>query len=164
MVEKEKGYLSLLKRRPTVRSMARLYSHSRGSSGSKRPISKKAPSWLRVTAEEVRALVTKLAKEGKSKSEIGIILRDQHGIPLVESVTGKSIGQILEEEKIEASRTEDLDNLIEKARLLREHLARQTSDRLARHSLQLAESKIRRLGKYYVRKGVLPRDWRYAPR
>ncbi|MBO3802802.1 MAG: 30S ribosomal protein S15 [Candidatus Brockarchaeota archaeon] len=144
--------------------MARLYSHRRGSSGSKRPISKKAPPWLRMTADEVKVLVTKLAKEGKTKSEIGTILRDQHGIPLVEAVTGKSIGQMLREEKIEASRTEDLDNLIEKARLLREHLARQTADRLARHSLQLVESKIRRLGKYYVRNGVLPRDWRYAPR
>ncbi|MGQ9514036.1 MAG: 30S ribosomal protein S15 [Thermoproteota archaeon] len=144
--------------------MARLYSHKRGSSGSKRPISKKAPSWLRVSADEVRALVVRLAKEGKSKSEIGIILRDQHGIPLVEAVTGKSISQILKEEKIEISKTEDLDNLLEKARLLREHIERQTADKLARHSLQLVESKIRRLGRYYVKKGVLPIDWRYTPR
>jgi len=144
--------------------MARLYSHRRGRSSSKRPISKKPPSWLRVTGEDVVALVIKAAKEGKNKSAIGTILRDQHGIPLTKAVTGKTISQILREEKLEASRTEDLDNLIERARIIREHLARQKHDKLERHSLQLVESKVRRLGRYYMRKGVLPPRWRYVPR
>lgn len=144
--------------------MARLYSHRRGRSSSKRPLSKKPPSWLRVTGEDVVALVIKAAKEGKNKSAIGTILRDQHGIPLTKAVTGKTISQILREEKLEASRTEDLDNLIERARIIREHLARQKSDKLERHSLQLVESKVRRLGRYYMRKGVLPPSWRYVPR
>lgn len=143
---------------------ARLYSHKRGKSSSKRPISKKPPSWLRITGEDVTAIVTKLAKEGKSKSEIGAILRDQHGIPLTRSVTGKKISQILREGKAEASRTEDLDNLVEKARLIREHLERRKSDKMIRHSLQLVESKVRRLGRYYVRKGILPPNWRYQPK
>jgi small subunit ribosomal protein S15 len=144
--------------------MARLYSHKRGRSSSKRPISRKPPSWLRATGEDAIALVTKLAKEGKSKSEIGSILRDQHGIPLAKAVTGKKISQILREGKLEASRTEDLDSLMEKARLIREHLERHKSDKMIRHSLQLVESKVRRLGRYYVRKGVLPPNWRYQPR
>jgi len=144
--------------------MARLYSHKRGKSSSKRPISKKPPSWLRVTGDDVSAIVTKLAKEGKSKSTIGAVLRDQHGIPLTKAVTGKTISQILREGKVEASRTEDLDNLLEKARAIRGHLERHKSDRLDRHSLQLVESKIRRLGRYYVSKGVLPQTWRYEYR
>ena len=144
--------------------MARLYSHKRGKSSSKRPISKKPPSWLRMTGDDVSAIVTKLAKEGRSKSAIGAILRDQHGIPLAKAVTGKTISRILREGKAEASRTEDLDNLVEKARLIREHLERQKSDKMIRHSLQLVESKIRRLGRYYVGKGVLPPTWRYEYR
>ena len=143
---------------------ARLYSHKRGKSSSKRPISKKPPSWLRITGDDVTAIVTKLAKEGKNKSEIGAVLRDQHGVPLTKAVTGKTISQILREGKSEASRTEDLDNLVEKARAIREHLERHKSDRLDRHSLQLVESKIRRLGRYYVDKGVLPPTWRYEYR
>ena len=144
--------------------MARLYSHKRGKSSSKRPISKKPPSWLRMTGDDVSAIVTNLAKEGKSKSAIGATLRDQHGIPLTKAVTGKTISQILREGKAEASRTEDLDNLVEKARLIREHLERRRSDKMIRHSLQLVESKISRLGRYYVGKGVLPPTWRYEYR
>jgi small subunit ribosomal protein S15 len=30
--------------------------------------------------------------------------------------------------------------------------------------LQLMESRIRRLVKYYVREGVLPQGWRYEPK
>jgi small subunit ribosomal protein S15 len=127
-------------------------------------MSKKPPAWLRITGEDVRALIVKLAKEGKNKSVIGTILRDQHGVPLTEAITGKSIAQILREEKVETSSTEDLDNLVEKARTLREHLNRHASDKLCRHSIQLVESKIRRLGRYYAREGVLPPDWRYSPR
>ena len=35
-------------------------------------------------------------------------------------------------------------------------------DAKAKHGLELLESKIRRLGKYYARKGKLPKDWKYS--
>ncbi|MEM2697577.1 MAG: 30S ribosomal protein S15, partial [Nitrososphaerota archaeon] len=59
--------------------MARMHARRRGKSGSKRPISKLPPSWLKVTPEEVEALVVKYAREGYPPSLIGVILRDRHG-------------------------------------------------------------------------------------
>ncbi|MCJ7760663.1 30S ribosomal protein S15, partial [Candidatus Bathyarchaeota archaeon] len=66
--------------------MARLYASKRGRSGSTRPISKKSPSWCKYREEEVEALVVKLAKQGNSPSMIGLILRDNYGIPLARSI------------------------------------------------------------------------------
>jgi len=70
-----------------------------GKSHSIRPVSKRPPSWCKYQPEEVEALVIKLAKEGHPPSRIGTILRDQYAIPLVKSITGKTITQTLKERK-----------------------------------------------------------------
>ncbi len=139
--------------------MARMHARRRGKSGSKRPISRLPPSWLKITPEEVEALVVKYAKEGYPPSLIGVILRDRHSVPLVKQVTGKTVKKILEENDIKPSVPEDLMNLLERARKMRVHLEKNRSDKYNRHRLQLVEAKIHRLVKYYKRIGELPKDW-----
>jgi small subunit ribosomal protein S15 len=46
---------------------------------------------------------------------------------------------------------------------LREHLKVHKSDKHNRLRLQQIESKIRRLGKYYIQKKILPDNWVYDP-
>jgi len=58
---------------------------------------------------------------------------------------------------------EDLFNLLKQAVNLRNHLKKNKKDYTSKRGLELLESKIRRLAKYYVRKKVLPEDWRYSP-
>jgi len=132
----------------------------KGRSHSTRPVSKRPPIWLRYQPEEVESLVIKLAKEGNSPSMIGIILRDQYGIPLVKPVTGKSITEILRENGLAPAIPEDLDNLLKKAARLKAHLERHRGDKHNRRALQLVESKIHRLSSYYKSKGILPEDWK----
>ncbi|MCS7125389.1 MAG: 30S ribosomal protein S15 [Aigarchaeota archaeon] len=139
--------------------MARMHARRRGRSGSKRPISRLPPSWLKITPEEVEALIVKYAKEGYPPSLIGVILRDRHGVPLVKQLTGKTIKKILEENNVKPQIPEDLMNLLERARKMRIHLERNKSDKYNRHRLQLVEAKIHRLVKYYKRIGELPSDW-----
>jgi small subunit ribosomal protein S15 len=141
--------------------MARLYSHRHGKSHSRRPILITKPSWVQLDAPQIEELVIKLAKEGTKKSLIGITLRDQYGVPLVKAVTGKRIGQILKEKGITMYEMEDLKDLMKQADRMKRHLERYKADRLARHSLQLLESKIRRLVHYYKDSGLLPPDWKY---
>lgn len=141
--------------------MARLYSHRRGKSHSHRPILITKPLWVQLEDSQVKELVVKLAKEGVNKSLIGTTLRDQYGVPLVRAVTGKRIGQILREEGIKTFEMEDLNNLMKHVEKMKKHLERYRSDRSARHSLQLLESKIRRLARYYKSRGLLPPDWKY---
>lgn len=120
-------------------------------------------SWVEYKKEEIEEIVKKLYNEGKSKSEIGLILRDQYGIPKASTVTGKTISQILKEKKIKEDMPEDLMNLIKKSVNLMEHMNKTKKDQKAKKGYEFTVSKIRRLIKYYKRKGVLPKDWKYTP-
>lgn len=44
---------------------------------------------------QVVDMICKLAKKGMTPSQIGVVLRDSHGIPLVTNVTGNKILRIL---------------------------------------------------------------------
>jgi len=94
---------------------------------------------------------------------IGLILRDQYGIPDVKLITGKKISQIMKEHGLYPEIPEDLLNLLRKAVKLREHLEKHKKDKHSRRGLENLESKIRRLVKYYIRRKVLPKDWTYSP-
>ena len=141
--------------------MARLYAGKRGKSGSTRPLSRKPPSWCKYNAEEVEALVLKLAKEGNNPSTIGTILRDKYAIPLAKPITGKTINEMLKSAGISAKIPEDLETLMKKADSARRHLEKNKSDKTGKHSLTLIESKIYRLVKYYKAEGILPPQWEY---
>jgi small subunit ribosomal protein S15 len=138
-----------------------MHSRKRGKSGSTRPARLEKPVWVELSAEEVENEVVKLARKGYSKSRIGVLLRDSHGIPLVRVVTGKSISQILEENGIESPIPEDLTDLIKKALNLRKHMETNHKDLESRKGLQRTESKIFRLIKYYKKKKVLAKDFKY---
>lgn len=105
----------------------------------------------------------KLARDGCSTSKIGIILRDQYGVPSVKQVVGKSMVQILEAHGIKHELPEDIMNLIKNAVALRRHLARNRMDFTSKHGLEVIEARIQRLTRYYARIGVLPAGWRYEP-
>jgi small subunit ribosomal protein S15 len=142
--------------------MARIHVHTHGKSHSTRPTSKAAPAWLTQSRDQVSALVVKLAKEGLSPSEIGLAFRDEHGIPLVKPLVGKSVTTVLIENNIKSEMPEDLDKLVKKALGLQGHLKVHNSDHRNVRSLELIESKIHRLSRYYKRVGKLPKNWKYA--
>ncbi|AWR97173.1 30S ribosomal protein S15 [Acidianus sulfidivorans JP7] len=136
---------------------------SRGKSESTRPVRTGAPKWVRFTREEVEMLVEELAKRGYQPSMIGIILRDQYGIPLVKQVTGKKMTKILQEKGLSSSIPEDLFNLLRKAVNVRRHLTEYPKDKVSKKALEEIESKIRRLADYYRITGKLPENWTYDP-
>lgn len=142
--------------------MARMYSRKHGKSGSKRPDREKIPEWVRYGKEEVENIVLKLGKEGKSPPKIGRELRDKYGIPSTKEITGKKISEILEENELRPKIPTDLKNLIKKSIKVKEHLETHPSDSFSIHGLELIESKIRRLAKYYKESDKLPEDWKYS--
>jgi len=113
------------------------------------------------SGEEVEELVVKLAKEGRRPTEIGTILRDQHGVPSVKQATGKSMIQILSAHGSKPGLPENLAGLIKKAVMLHKHLEKNKKDQSSRRALGVFEARIHKLGKYYIRSGILPEDWRY---
>lgn len=122
------------------------------------------PIWIEYNEKEIEEFILKFKKEGKSPSEIGIVLRDQYGIPDVKEATGLKITQILAKNGQADEYPEDIMNLIKRAVNIRDHLKDNPKDLHTRRGLTIIESKIRRLGKYYVREEVLPEGWRYDPK
>jgi len=142
--------------------LARIHSHRHGKSHQTRPTSKRPPSWLTYSADEVSSLAIKMGREGLTPSQIGVRLRDEYGIPLVKPILGKSISTLLRENKLAPAIPEDLQHLLERAKRVQEHLSTFKSDRRNVRSLELIEAKIYRLSKYYKRTGLLSSDFKYA--
>ncbi len=141
--------------------MARMHSRKRGKSGSKRPSKKVKPGWLRYKPKEIELLVVKLTKEGKTPSQIGLVLRDTYGIPAIKVAANTKISKILEEKGLLSKIPEDLMSLIRKSIRLTKHLEANKQDMPVLRGLQLTQSKIKRLVKYYKRTGKLPIDWKF---
>ena len=139
-----------------------MHASRRGRSGSKKPLVDKAPGWVQQSPEEVKDLVVKLAGEGVSMSRMGLILRDQHAVPNVRLVTGMSMKEICAEKGVKFQLPEDLSDLMKRAVRLSGHIKSNPKDRHNIRGMQLVESKIRRLVKYYKREGILPEGWSYS--
>ena len=111
--------------------------------------------------KEIEKLIIKLAKSGNNPSEIGTILRDTYGIHSVKAVAKKKISAILKENNLLKEIPEDLMALIKKFIAVKKHLEKNKQDKTAKRGLQLTDSKIRRLVKYYKKSGRLPKDWKF---
>lgn len=143
--------------------MARMHSRAKGKSGSTKPIKKQTPGWVKYKPKEVELLVVKQAKEGNKPSQIGIHLRDVYGIPDVKMIVGKSISKILEDKNAAPELPEDLLALIRKSVFLRKHMTDNHKDASAKRGLQLTDSKIRRLVKYYKKTKRISATWKFDP-
>ena len=144
--------------------MARMHARRKGKSGSTHPVERKNhPDWSSLNPREVESHVIDLANSGKSTSEIGQILRDQYAVPDIKLATGKKVTKILEANGIKAEIPEELVNLIRTALSIRKHLESNRKDLKNKRNLQLTESKIRRLTKYYQDNKKIPTDWKYTP-
>lgn len=141
--------------------MARMHSRKRGKHGSKKPAKKTAPSWIRYKPKEVELLISKLAKDGKTMSQIGILLRDTYGIPSVSALCGKSVSAILKEKNMLPEVPEDLTALFKKYTAIKKHLEANKNDQTVARGALLTESKINRLIKYYKRTGRTPEIWKF---
>ena len=140
-----------------------MYGKKRGRAGSKKPLRKTKQSWVRYKAKEIELLIAKIAKQGKSASQIGIVLRDTYGVPSVKLLTKNSVSGIMKDKGVYPNVPEDLMDLIRKNIMLNKHIETNKQDMTAKHGLELTQSHIRRLVNYYKRVSYLPADWKYDP-
>lgn len=91
-----------------------MHTPGKGISSSALPYSRRAPSWLKTTPTDVVDQIHKLARRGMTPSQIGVVLRDSHGIPQVRFVTGNKILRILKAGGLAPEIPEDLYHLIKK--------------------------------------------------
>merc|ERR1711966_475959 len=141
--------------------MGRMHAPGKGISKSSLPYKRTPPSWLKISAADVEENICKLAKKGLTPSQIGVILRDSHGIAQVKGVTGSKILRILKVAGEAPALPEDLYHLIKKAVNVRGHLEKYRADTDGKFRLILIESRIHRLARYYRTSKALPPTWRY---
>merc|ERR1712134_67182 len=141
--------------------MGRMYSKGKGIARRCLPYRKAAPSWGQISSNDLIEQIVKLAKKGSSPSQIGVTLRDSHGIPQVKHVTGSKILRILKKSGLAPQIPEDLYHLIKKAVSVRKHLEKFRKDKDAKFRLILVESRIHRLARYYRLAKALPANWKY---
>eukprot|EP00591_Stephanopyxis_turris_P000390 CAMPEP_0195525090 /NCGR_PEP_ID=MMETSP0794_2-20130614/25313_1 /TAXON_ID=515487 /ORGANISM="Stephanopyxis turris, Strain CCMP 815" /LENGTH=151 /DNA_ID=CAMNT_0040655455 /DNA_START=47 /DNA_END=502 /DNA_ORIENTATION=- len=141
--------------------MGRMHSKGKGISKSARPYRRTPPTWLKTSAADVEKHICKLAKKGMTPSQIGVILRDSHGIAQVKSVTGTKVLRLLKKNGLAAALPEDLYCLIKKAVSVRKHLEKNRKDKDSKFRLILIESRIHRLARYYKRTKTVPASFKY---
>jgi len=141
--------------------LSRMHSKGKGSSGSSKPHSKDPPEWSNSDKEEIEELIVQLSDEGHTNASIGTMLRDKHGVPDVRLVTGERISQTLNRLGKSSGLPEDLMSLMRRALRLIDHLTQNSKDIHNRRQLELCESKIRRLSRYYRENNQIDSEWTY---
>ncbi|MEO2154895.1 MAG: 30S ribosomal protein S15 [Nanoarchaeota archaeon] len=114
-----------------------------------------------LTKEKVEEIIIELAKQGKTTSEIGAILRDQYGIYDVRLIIGKKLKQFLKEKELYSQIPEDLKALFKRYLIVEKHLSVHKKDKHSKRGLRIIESKIKRLINYYKEKGELDPKFRF---
>jgi len=103
------------------------------------------PTWVKMKEPELKKTIAELA-EKHSPSQIGIVLRDQYGIPTTK-IFGKKLKSYLTELGI--NRNEDLENAEKKVDKIKEHLKHNVTDRKTKHKLQKAQARLNITRKYF---------------
>merc|ERR1712166_1410840 len=116
-------------------TMGRLHSKGKGIARRSLPYKRTAPSWVKQSAGECVKEICAMAKKGFTPSQIGVVLRDSHGITQVKMVAGNKI--------------------------VRKHLEKNRKDKDSKFRLILIESRIHRLARYYKLSKRIAGNWRY---
>ena len=107
------------------------------------------PIWLKMTSDEVIAIILKLANKGMSAEKIGLTLRDQYGIPDVK-IFGLKIKKVLVEKgKYTEPTTQNLEN---KLVSIINHYKKNKQDKKAERSLIITKAKLKKRLDYQDKK------------
>lgn len=104
------------------------------------------PLWLKYSEEEVRNIILKLAEKGMTAEKIGLVLRDQYGIPKVKLFNLK-IKEVMQDKFVEPS----VINLQNKVGRLEEHNKKNKQDKKSDRALILTKSKLKKRTDYHSR-------------
>ena len=106
----------------------------------------KKPTWLKYTKEEVVAIVKKLAEKDITSEKIGLILRDQYGIPSVR-LYGIKMKEAMED-KFQEPTTLNLDKKLKK---IIDHFKKNKQDKKSERALVITKAKLKKRTDYIKR-------------
>jgi len=106
------------------------------------------PAWLKMSEADLKKIIAELAEKNEP-AKIGLILRDQYGIPSTR-LYGKKLSHYLKDLGLESNT--ELRNAQRKMEGIKEHLKENVTDRKAKHRLQKAQSRYNILKKYFAKR------------
>jgi ribosomal protein S15P/S13E len=111
----------------------------------------KKPVWLKYTEAEVKEIILKIAEKNPelTSEKIGLILRDNYGIPRTK-IYGFKISQVLKEAN--KYNSPDLKNLKNKSQKLEEHLSKNKQDKRTHRSSIITKAKLKKVQDYLAKK------------
>ncbi len=107
------------------------------------------PLWLKYTGEEVKSIILKLANKGLTSEKIGLILRDQYGIPKVKLYNLKIRKVLQEKSKFEEPTIKNLKTKLDK---IIEHNKNNKKDKKAERALIITKAKLKKREGYSLKK------------
>jgi small subunit ribosomal protein S15 len=107
------------------------------------------PVWLKLSEEDLKKIIFEL-KDKYPPAQLGLILRDQYGIPTTR-IFGKKLSEYLKEAGVNTLEIE-LKNIQKKEEKLKEHMKKHKQDKKAKHKVQITVSKVSKIEKYLSRK------------
>lgn len=111
----------------------------------KKPEKIEKPVWLKYTEDEVKEIILKLAEKGLTSEKIGLVLRDQYGIPKTKIYNIKIGGVLKEKNKfVEPA----LLNLQKKTERIEEHHKKNKQDKKAGRALIIVKAKLKKVNDY----------------
>ncbi len=107
----------------------------------------KKPVWLKYTEDEVKEIIIKIAEKDPALTaeKIGLVLRDNYGIPSVRIYSLK-IGEVLREAG--KYKSPDLENLSKKTEKLEKHISKNKQDKRTGRSLIITRAKLKKVKDY----------------
>ncbi len=99
---------------------------------------------IKMNVKEVEKIIIDLAKQGNSSEKIGLILRDQHGIPKAKTL-GIKVGSIMEKNGF--AKNNDKKNIISKIENLGNHFKKNKHDYTAQRKSVMYASRVKKMEK-----------------
>lgn len=116
-----------------------------------------------ITKEDIEKTIEELTKKGKTNADIGLYIKENLKIKNIYAFCGEKIIDIQRRLKLKENKLpDDLLDLINRAVKLLKHRDKNKKDTRALRGYQITVSKINRLRNYYVKKGRIPKNWRYS--
>ncbi len=137
-----------------------MHSKKHGKAKSRKPLAEEARQ-DKADVAKIEGIIEDYAKKGIKPAMIGQKLREEHDVPYIKLMMGKTLGAILKEKGLSPQIPPDLMDLMSKAVGMHAHLEANKHDIHNRVRMGRVEAKIWRLTKYYISRGKLPKGWRY---
>lgn len=118
---------------------------------------KKEKAEKKLSDKELEQFVLDLDKKNVPPSKIGLALKKEYGIT---PKTILKISKILSKHDL-LRFPEELQNLITRAKKLREHWDKNKKDMVAKRGLQITEAQVRKQAIYFKKVKRLPKEWAY---